>query len=169
MAFTRAMLAPTEEGGGAMADAPIENGPDEVRHLVPEGSTADVVLAHLAHLVRTIDTTDASITIDVTLAIYGTPYAGTLVSGRRWAEQVAADFREKAADPDAGDAIAKVFDVVAGAYASDESHEKPLGYVHLLNASIIGPGGAPVWRPEGLPLRRVAGGNLAPRLSQNRT
>ena len=120
--------------------APIEKGESDTAPPLRHPAELDVVLQALVDTVNHGDTE-----FPLTLSMGGMIVTGTLVSGRKFFDGLAAEFAE--ASPSAKTVWRKSFRLLGSAYypaSKQELSKSPPHYFHLRDAHFLGPTPAPI-------------------------
>ncbi len=129
--------------------------PDEVRQTRKssglEDWSGDWLLASWAKTIESVSLEYPDFGMGVTVNVGGANYSGVLVSGRTWANEMAAMLRTTTIDHRIGQALAESFDEVHRLYEDPEFVHRPVRYLHLLHAAMVDTRGERTG--EGLPMR----------------
>ena len=111
----------------------------------------DWLLASWARIVENLSMDYTDFGLGVTLTMGGSSYSGVMVSGRKWASEMATVLQSKSMDPRISRVLAQSFDEVRQVYDDPNFYEGTPQFIHLLYAAVVNPQGERTG--EGLPMR----------------
>jgi hypothetical protein len=128
------------------------NAPPDVTQLPwPQDGAADWLLASWARVIERLGDEYPEFGLGVTLNVGGSSYSGLLVSGGRWADEMARMLQTRSVDHRIGRALAESFEDERDRYRGPDSGDGPLRFLHLLHAALVDSRGERTG--EGLPMR----------------
>jgi hypothetical protein len=129
------------------SDAPA----DVIPHSRPHEWEADWLLGSWARVIERLSADYPEFGLGVTLNVGGSSYSGLLVSGGRWADEMARMLHTRSVDHRIGRALAESFEDERERYRRPDFSAGPLRFLHLLHAALVDSRGERTG--EGLPMR----------------
>jgi hypothetical protein len=117
----------------------------------PHAWEADWLLASWAGVIERLSADYPEFGLGVTLNVGGSSYSGLLVSGGRWADEMARMLQTRSVDHRIGRILAESFEEERDRYRRAEFGGGPLRFLHLLHAALVDSRGERTG--EGLPMR----------------
>jgi hypothetical protein len=117
----------------------------------PQDGAADWLLASWARVIERLGGEYPEFGLGVTLNVGGSNYSGLLVSGGRWADEMANMLQTRSVDHRVGRALAESFEDERDRYSRPDLRDGPLRFLHLLHAALVDGHGERTG--EGLPMR----------------
>src|SRR5262245_34540895 len=116
----------------------------------PDG-TMDWLLASGASVIERLSVEHPDFGLGMTLNVGGASYSGLLVSGARWANEMALMLYAQSSDHGVGAAFAESFEGERRRYELGRFRNGPARFLHLVHAALVDARGEPT--SEGLPMR----------------